>query len=146
MAQGVADGGGSGHLFVYGSLAYPDVWSKVVRGRYRSVAAELDGFRRFAIRGVTYPGITGSSGGRVAGRLYRDVTPDDLDRLDCFEGSDYRRIEVEVTVPETLERVAAFAYLYLPVDRSEPRDWDPAAFERDALDEFLRHYPPPRDD
>jgi gamma-glutamylcyclotransferase (GGCT)/AIG2-like uncharacterized protein YtfP len=133
------------NLFVYGSLAFPSVWNNVVRGRYDSSPARLDGYRRFAIRGQSYPRMTGDGGGQVPGRVNRDLAVADLDRLDRFEGADYRRIEVDVTVPETGERLPAFAYVYLPVDRGEPHDWDPVAFERDALVDFLRQYPPPAD-
>ena len=134
------------HLFVYGSLAFADVWTNVVRGRYRSEPAHLDGYRRFAIRGKTYPGIVGpAAGGGVPGRVYRDVDHDDLERLDRFEGDDYRRIEVTITVPDSGERLSACTYLYLPADRCAAHDWDAAAFERDALAEFLQRYPPPRD-
>ncbi len=141
----MADAHGAAHLFVYGSLAFPAVWQKVVRGRYASAPARLDGYRRFAIRGETYPGMTTDPGSSVTGRLYLAVRADDLDRLDAFEGSDYRRIPVSVFLPDDGERLPACAYLYLRLERAASRDWDPVAFERDALADFLRDYPPPRE-
>ncbi|HEX8884050.1 MAG TPA: gamma-glutamylcyclotransferase family protein, partial [Noviherbaspirillum sp.] len=77
----------SANVFTYGSLMFAEVWQPLVSGRYPSGPAVLAGYRRFAVPGVTYPGIVAAPGQEVAGLLYRDVAPDDLARLDLFEGA-----------------------------------------------------------
>lgn len=137
---------------------FPAVWSRVVAGSYRSQPATLRGFRRQRVRGQDYPALEqappGALPGAVDGVLYLDVAAGDLASLDAFEGADYRRIEVRVTLrqdaagtPGTLPAgslLAADTYLFVAADKVEPRDWDPAEFERERIGRFLREYPPPR--
>lgn len=140
-------------LFVYGSLMSPPVWTRLVAGAHPRVVASLRGYRRFCVRGESYPGITaaavapfGPAGetDRVAGCLYRGLTPAELAVLDRFEGPDYRRSRVAVELVGPPPGVApAWTYVYLPIERLEPRPWDAVAFERDRLARFLADFPPP---
>jgi len=86
----------SAHVFTYGSLMFPEVWQRVVRGDYRSAPAVLDGHARFALAGETYPGAIARSGAIVAGIVYFDVSDADVAALDAFEGSQYRRDRVRI--------------------------------------------------
>lgn len=129
------------HLFTYGSLMFPPVWERVVAGRPAAVPASVEGFRRRAVRGETYPGVVREAGARVSGRLYLDVDAADLARLDAFEGADYQRVVAPVRLDDGSGRVLdAGLYLYLPTERLEARDWDAEGFGRDALPRFLALY------
>jgi hypothetical protein len=148
------------HVFAYGSLMFAAVWTRVVAGCYRSTPASLAGFRRWRVRGEDYPCLVRSvdedgdrDGGHPApvdGVLYLDVAPADIAALDAFEGADYRRIEVPVTVGGGGQGGAAArgaillaqTYLFIARARIEPDEWDPAEFERDRIERFLRSYPP----
>lgn len=134
------------HVFTYGSLMFPEVWTRVVRGSYRDESATLDGFSRHALAGRDYPGMvravasaagtTGAS--QVQGVLWRDVTDEDLARLDAFEGAEYQRIQIPVRLA-TGEILQAHTYLYLAGDLLAQQDWDPQAF---VAQRFLQAYPP----
>jgi gamma-glutamylcyclotransferase (GGCT)/AIG2-like uncharacterized protein YtfP len=127
------------NVFTYGSLMYPQVWDRVVRGRYRGAAALLRGFRRCALRGLAYPGAVPDPGAQVVGRVYFDVDPDDLARLDAFEASEYRREAVIVSLPDAPAAacVPAQLYVYLDSSRLEAQDWDAQRFEREQLAGFV---------
>ena len=126
----------SSHVFTYGSLMFDAVWSRVVVGRYRAMPATLDDHARFGIGDETYPGMIPSPGSRVAGVLHLDVDDGDLDRLDRFEGDDYRRATVDVTGADGATRNAQ-TYLYLLPQRLLPTAWEPDAF---AMQRFLDTY------
>ena len=128
----------SAHIFTYGSLMFAEVWQPLVGGRYRSEPAVLPGYRRFAVPGVAYPGIVAAPGQEVAGLLYRDVAPDDLARLDLFEGAEYRRDALPVTLADGSALVAE-TYVWLDHGRLSDAAWLPEAFR---LGEFLRTYVP----
>lgn len=130
------------NVFTYGSLMYPQVWDRVVRGRYRSATARLAGFRRRALIGASYPAAIPDPAALIRGRLYFDVSPDDLVRLDAFEADEYRRDEVDVQVDVDGESVPARAqvYVYLVESRLAPQDWDVARFERDHLADFAHRH------
>lgn len=124
------------HIFTYGSLMFPQVWQRVVRGVYRFAPARLDGYARFAIAGETYPGIVAQHGASVTGVLYFDVAEQDVDALDAFEGSEYRRDSVRVKL-ETGKTAEAGAYVYLLPQKLSQSPWAPEAFQ---LARFLDSY------
>lgn len=124
------------HVFTYGSLMFPEVWQRVVRGRYRGARARLDGYARFAITGETYPGMVAAPGASVEGVLYFDVTPADIAALDAFEGKEYRRDVVRVAL-ESGESVEAGTYIYLLPQKLSGSPWLPEAFQ---MQRFIGSY------
>jgi gamma-glutamylcyclotransferase (GGCT)/AIG2-like uncharacterized protein YtfP len=128
----------SANVFTYGSLMFAEVWQPLVGGHYPAEPAVLPGYRRFAVPGVSYPGIVAAPGQQVAGLLYRDVAPDDLARLDLFEGAEYRRDALPVTLADGSVAIAE-TYVWLDHGRLSDAAWLPEAFR---LREFLRTYGP----
>lgn len=124
------------HVFTYGSLMFREVWERVVRGRYRSAPATLDGFARYVIKGESYPGIVAEDGARVDGLVYFDVDRSDLAALDAFEGIEYRRDKLPV-VAKSGERVDAYTYIYLLPGRFDGHPWNPQEFQ---LERFIGTY------
>lgn len=126
------------HVFTYGSLMFPEVWQRVVRGNYRSGPARLDGHARFEIAGETYPGMVAASGAGagVEGVLYFDVSPADMAALDAFEGAEYRRDVVRVML-ESGETVEAGTYIYLLPQKLSGSPWMPDAFQ---MERFIGSY------
>lgn len=124
------------HVFTYGSLMFPEVWQRVVRGEYRSAPARLDGHARFGIAGETYPGMVAAPGASVEGVLYFDVSPEDVAALDHFEGNEYRR-ELVGVVLETGESVEAGTYIFLLPQKLSGSPWLPEAFQ---MERFIGSY------
>ena len=134
----------------YGSLMFDPVWEKVVEGRYASLAARADGLRRQGVQGEHYPGVFRAADGQVDGRLYLDVSAEDLARIDAFEGDDYQRVSMSVVVravdagsragPAVGEEVPAEVYLFLPVALLDGKEWDPVAFERTGVGAVIDDY------
>lgn len=116
------------HVFTYGSLMFPEVWQRVVRGDYRSARGHLDGHARFGIAGETYPGMIPAARSSVEGVLYFDVSPADMAALDAFEGTEYRRDVVRVTL-QSGELVEAGTYIYLLPQKLSGSPWLPEAFQ-----------------
>lgn len=124
------------NVFTYGSLMFPEVWSRVVRGAYRAAPATLQDCARFAIVGETYPGMIEQPHASVAGIVYFDVAADDLAALDAFEGGDYQRAERDALLDSgAVARVAT--YLYLPAARLSTAPWLPESFQ---MQRFLQTY------
>ncbi len=127
------------HIFTYGSLMYPEVWSRVVRANYQSAPARIHGFQRRKVRGETYPCLIPGRG-TVEGRLYFDINRQDLERLDRFEGSQYDRVPRFCDL--TRGYVPAAVYVWKREFRSQviSAPWHPRDFERDGLRRFLATY------
>lgn len=126
----------SAHVFTYGSLMFAQVWQRVVQGTYRSCPAIVHGFARYAIVGETYPGMVVRQGAKVPGVLYFDVGTDDIGALDAFEGVEYRRDMIPVTLPSG-EPVTAETYLYLLPENLLELPWQPEEFQ---MERFIGSY------
>ncbi|ABR90627.1 AIG2-related protein [Janthinobacterium sp. Marseille] len=107
---------------------FPEIWQRVVRGNYVSATATLPGFARYALADDTYPGMVAQANARVEGVLYYDVAPQDLAALDAFEGSEYRREDVNVVI-ESGKTVIACTYIFLAEQRLSGLPWEPQAFQ-----------------
>ena len=130
------------NVFTYGSLMFDAVWLRVIGRAHRHAPARLMGYCRLGIKGELYPAVIPAvSDTFVDGRLYFDVTPDDLRNLDRFEGDHYQRKAVECRLPEG-NRCKAEVYVFKTVYRHLLADagWDPVAFEKNSLRIFLAQY------
>ena len=129
------------HCFTYGTLMCADIMSAVSARSVSGEPAVLTGFSRHAVRDEDYPGIQPCPGGQVPGVLYRDLDITALTRLDAFEGEQYRRETVVVTLgngatiaADTYVIQAEYASLLLP------RDWDFDAFLAGGKSRFQARY------
>lgn len=111
------------HVFVYGTLLVPDIMRQVTGRQYAGEAATLPGFRRYRLRGRSYPGIVPEAEGRVDGMVFQ-VGPVALNAIDRYEDPCYERHAVEVKTEAGM--LEAYAYV-IPDSRRhllEPREWD----------------------
>jgi gamma-glutamylcyclotransferase (GGCT)/AIG2-like uncharacterized protein YtfP len=127
------------NLFTYGSLMFPIVWKRVVQHEYRSALGTIHGFRRVAVRDKEHPALIIAKGGApIEGRVYFDVSDEDIARLDQFETHRYKRVGVAVTIDG--EAMVADAYLALNHEELTDVDWDVVTFEREGLPRFMESY------
>ncbi|MFP4315974.1 MAG: gamma-glutamylcyclotransferase family protein [Desulfovibrionales bacterium] len=125
------------HVFTYGTLMVPAIWSRVVRGTYATVPGILHGFSRRCLRGRSYPGLI-KGNGSVTGVLYLEVRSDDLLRLDRFEGDEYTRVSGQIECPRQEPFPAAF---YVVSSRAshlvEDEEWIPEVFTSSGANRFF---------
>lgn len=133
------------HLFTYGTLMWPDIMTRVCGPACAPLAtpqaATLADHARRPVRGQDYPAMVPADGHQVVGRLYLDLPEAAWARLDLFEGDEYERHEVLVTLADgRWER--AWTYLLKPglAGRLDAGDWDEAAFEREGKARFVARY------
>lgn len=124
------------HIFTYGSLMFPQIWQRVVRGNYRSAAATAPGYARYALADDTYPGMIARPQTTVEGVLYFDVDTQDVAALDAFEGSEYRRDQIDVVI-DSGETVIACTYIFMAEQRLSSLPWEPQAFQ---MSRFIGSY------
>lgn len=129
------------NVFVYGSLMFDDVWHRIVRHRYEKHAAVLSGYKRLSVKGENYPGLVKSFDSSVEGVVYFDVAAQDINRLDKFEGEDYKKIPVTVMC-ETGQLLTAEVYLFNKRNRRSLNNtpWDPVQFQAHHLRQFITKY------
>ena len=113
------------HCFTYGTLMCADIMSAVSGRKLVGEPASLGGYSRHAVRGEDYPGIRIHPNTRVQGMLYRNLDITALERLDAFEGEQYSRESVTVTLVDG-STIGADTYVIRPeyVSLLLPEDWD----------------------
>jgi len=128
------------HLFTYGSLMFPEVWSTVVKGEYERMAARLYSYKRLCVKGEAYPAaVAATVADYIDGQLYLNVGDDDLLRLDRFEGNDYEKVEAPLILAEG-GVVMAQLYICRYPERLEEREWDVEWFAREGIKDFMAQY------
>lgn len=128
----------SHHIFTYGSLMFPQVWQRVVRGSYRSAPATMHDHTRYALQGETYPGMIAEAGSSVPGVVYFDVDAQDVALLDAFEGVEYRR-DALLAQLDRGEAVNVETYIFQLPELLSDQPWLPEAFQMQRfLDSYCR--------
>ena len=129
------------HLFVYGSLLFPDLVTELTGKSFRSSPATLDGFKRYRVKGCDYPAIIKAPGANVEGLLIENVDESSLEILVFFEGNEYRK--QQVTVISSAKQIAATAFIWTnDVALLENSDWDEAEFRKQSLTSYLKEVAP----
>lgn len=131
---------GTKHIFTYGSLMFPEVWERVVNRHYKHREAHTVGLLRRKISNSTYPvAFAGDPDDVLDGRLYLNVRPADLERLDRFEGDYYERKPILVTTGQDETKISADVFLLKPKYNllAGPEDWSPRHFQKHELQRFI---------
>ena len=130
------------NIFTYGSLMFSPVWDRVVAGNYLAASAVLHGYARRAVIDEDYPvAFASRPEDSICGIVYYDVEPDDVHRLDIFEGDYYQRVSVDLELPQ-LRVITADVYVVKQRYQRIISDqyWDPEDFQMNALAKFLADY------
>lgn len=129
------------HCFAYGSLMWADIMARVCGREFAGEPALLAGHRRHPVRGEDYPGLRVDPDAAVAGVLYRDVADAAWARLDAFEGAEYERVDVVVTLADGSTLPAqVYRFREAFAQRLLPGDWDADAFAREGRARFIARY------
>lgn len=126
------------HLFTYGTLTLPEVMQAVTGQIFPATDALLPGYERFCLVDRLYPGIIRTGQQSTLGRIYFDIDPISLHRLDYFEGDLYSRQAVTVVLPEH-STLYADTYVVPSSQRNQlsSQAWSAEQFRRLHLPQFL---------
>ncbi|ORY56810.1 pyridoxal phosphate-dependent transferase [Leucosporidium creatinivorum] len=136
---------GSRSLFFYGTLVHPSILARVIGNDGAHLTTDdaiLEGHTRHHVVGEDYPAVVAASAGkaimgreltaeegRVQGSLVSGLTDKDVALLDEFEGNEYTRSSVTVTLSS--ETAQGEVYLWSdPLSRLSASIW--------TFEEFLR--------
>lgn len=127
------------HLFAYGSLQIPEVFATVTGQQVQGLPTRVEGYARYRLKGLPYPGLVAEPNSMTHGMLYHDLNAESWMRLDQFEDIFYRREILEVWSPE-LGTIRAKGYVIPPGEsrRIDWREWSLEEFRREHLADFMR--------
>jgi gamma-glutamylcyclotransferase (GGCT)/AIG2-like uncharacterized protein YtfP len=130
------------NVFTYGSLMFAPVWDKVCAGRYPTRKMTLKNFQRYCVEGESYPALVPQIDGSVEGLVYLGVSQADQQRLNQFEGDEYklRTQALGNSVNSLDDGLVVCFYEYVVLERLDRRDWSPSEFEKSGLPLFLARH------
>ena len=131
----------TGSLFVYGTLLCDDILVAVARAGRRAGEARLSGYRRLRIREEQYPAIIPDPGAETEGIVYDGLDHSAFARLDRFEGQDYERQRVNVTLHDGAV-ILADTYVLKPKFHHllDDEEWDFDDFLKNGKPLFIASY------
>jgi gamma-glutamylcyclotransferase (GGCT)/AIG2-like uncharacterized protein YtfP len=130
------------HLFTYGTLMIPRVFQKVTGICPPSKPGVLFDYDCYRLKNQSYPGIVFKPNTSTRGIVYFDLTPENIKKLDIFEGDLYDRTCVSVALAAS-KIVEAFTYILKSGAEGflSNHRWSKTEFETRYLNEFLEHDP-----
>ncbi|MBN1986540.1 MAG: gamma-glutamylcyclotransferase [Prolixibacteraceae bacterium] len=129
------------HLFVYGSLLFPELIEKLTGKNFSFLPAVLFGFQRLAVKGSDYPAIVPEVNKKVDGMLVLDVDRKSMMILTYFEGDEYRKDDVVVFSENKNFNATAFVWNE-NLKLLEKFDWDLFSFRETSLKAYLESVVP----
>uniref|UniRef100_A0A9I9E8S5 Putative gamma-glutamylcyclotransferase n=1 Tax=Cucumis melo TaxID=3656 RepID=A0A9I9E8S5_CUCME len=126
-------------VFVYGSLMADEVLRILLKRTPQSSDALLNGYQRLSIKRRVYPAIIPVDSKKVSGKILSGIKDFEMDILDAFEAVEYKRITVEVSLMDGLEKLLAYAYVW--GNEKDPNlygDWDFEEWKRDYLEAYIK--------
>ncbi|KAL6691543.1 AIG2-like family domain-containing protein [Trichoderma pleuroticola] len=146
---------GENKAFFYGTLMAPEVFFSVCYGDkqppqaiqdlHTFTPAILDGYCRHRVQYADYPAIVAEEGHCVRGMYATGLTEANLQKLDIFEGSEYKRINTKVKLLKLEgekevegEVKEASVYVFLNANDLEKREWDFEEFRQQKMQMWTR--------
>ena len=127
------------NVFTYGSLMISFVFQHVTGRCPRSVEATLHHWKRFRVENESFPAIVPAHDSAVKGIVWIGLTPEELARLDEFEGDLYDRVKVEVSDATGLP-YSAEVYRWSKPDGLIDAPWDLDWFKTVGIKDFSSKY------
>lgn len=127
------------HLFTYGTLMLPEVSEKIF-GQVSNEEVVLRNYRRFKLfyneEELFYPALIGEEGTQTKGILFRNLTNQQLELIDEYEGNEYERRMVQIEAENEILEVWCYVWkpnLHFMVKEEWSIDW----FKQNFLADFL---------
>ena len=80
------------HVFVYGTLLFPEVVKGLTGYSFQTIEATLNGYHRCTVKNSDYPAIVKKPGSQVDGKILLNLDNRSYEILRFFEGDEYHRI------------------------------------------------------
>ncbi len=126
-------------LFTYGTLTFPEVWTRIGMAMPASQPARLPGYAVYRLRDAVFPGIIRAGDDDfVIGVLYEGLDEDTLFELDAYESVLYDRMAVQAVTDEGIE-VECQAFV-IPESRRQAltdEPWNAKRFSEKELEKYL---------
>jgi len=120
------------HVFVYGSLLFPEIADGLCGQKLKWENATLIGYSRFALKGADYPAIIKKKNSTVKGKVLLNLDENVIYLLTFYEGDEYGMAPVKVETNSGIVNAVAFVWK-AGNEFLEDFDWDEGQFKSESL-------------
>ena len=124
------------HIFVYGSLLFPEITKKLTEKSFKTLPATLQGYKMYCVKGCDYPAIFQQKDAVTNGLLLKNVDDLSLDIISFYEGDEYEKRQVSVNSDGKSATALTFVWVNKN-DLLDDEDWDLQHFEKTSLEYYL---------
>lgn len=129
------------HVFVYGTLLFPEILNGLTGRTFPDTAATLPGYKRLRVKYGDYPAVVAAEGEQVQGKLIPNVDARSLEMLRFYEGDDYECVETFVHLEH--KKVKAMVFVWKnDRDLLTGPDWSMQKFRHHFLPDYIRYVIP----
>ncbi|MCK3683830.1 gamma-glutamylcyclotransferase family protein [Maribellus sp. YY47] len=128
------------HVFVYGSLLFPEVVEALTGTTFPMKDGILPDFRRFAISGADYPAIVFNNGSTVKGKILLNVDDRSLEILKFYEGDEYACISASINVEN--KTTEALVFVWKETEERLNGNWSENHFRETLLETYISEVAP----
>lgn len=129
------------HVFVYGTLLFPEILKGLTGRTFLTRNAELKNYKRMQVSGADYPAIVKAEGEGVKGKLLLNVDARSAELLRFYEGDDYCCQKLEVTIGLKPLKASVFVWKDSTSLLSDT-DWNIDHFRQNFLNDYLKYVVP----
>jgi len=124
------------HVFVYGTLLFPEVVKGLTGYSFQTIEATLNGYHRCTVKNSDYPAIVKKPGSQVDGKILLNLDNRSYEILRFFEGDEYQCISVDVQTANS--KYTACVFIWMGANEMlEKADWNPELFKKNGLTDYL---------
>ena len=132
----------------------PEILARVCghKGKWTVQPAILHEYRRHRVAGADYPAIIPTPNANVRGTYVTGLSRSDIAKLDIFEGSEYKRVDVKINVLDVIgdldgkgnvEGAEFDVQTYVWISRVlylEDKEWDFAEFQKGKMRRWIESH------
>ncbi len=129
------------HVFVYGTLLFPEILHGLTGRTFNDAKATLQGYKRLRVKFGDYPAIVKAEEANISGKIILNVDSRSLEILRFYEGDDYECIEAAVELDN--QKLTALVFIWNnDRDLLTESDWNPDNFKNNFLTDYIRYVVP----
>lgn len=116
----------------------PEVVEALLKRVPHMEPATIIGYRRYALKGRSYPGMVAFKNFEQPGQLMVDVTDKELAILDNYEGNEYQRLTAQVKYKNSL--IDTNVWIWSGSDAVTSNPWDYDHWRSHEMKKFMRSW------
>jgi len=131
-------------VFAYGTFLFPQIMTAITGREHDGQKAWINNFAAFKVTGDIYPGIWPLEGVQTEGILYHNVSKEELEAMDRYEGEEYSRELLPVETEDgEIHKVWVYVFRAAYKHLLSETPWRPEMYDEAEIEAYvarLKHH------